>query len=289
MARFFADDGIRTLGEMSIEEAFERLKLVDEAEAKAFLHEDKPYKHSSHVFGYIAPDRSGAGELAIQPVGSIAADTSLKGKQVIIALNRLAVAEYPGGGTHEVLFEFTAENKATGKTEPVNFSAKHRVSKGGSAGIINAPIFVGLVVGQNMLSFKCRTVNIVSDNDSKFLSFLESDMLRKGLELASIAQPAVAPLSAMVTGITKSVIANRQNVAVQNIEMGLDFGGTAGGARLALGDYVAVQVPSAALPGWDWSSWKFKPQAGQILSSGSPAKVIPYNYVMFGISLYNEP
>ena len=100
------------------------------------------------------------------------------------------------------LFEFTAENQIVGAAEAVHFNARHRVNDGGIAGLINAPIFIGLVVGNNMMRFKCRTVNVSSDNDKRFLSFLDSDILKQGLKLASTVQPAVAPLSAMVTGIT---------------------------------------------------------------------------------------
>ena len=68
--------------------------------------------------------------------------------------------------------------------------------------------------------------------------------------------------------------------------MGLDFGGSPSGARLALGDYVAVQVSPEAQTAWSWSDWVFKPATGQIVSASEPATRIPFNYIVFGISKY---
>jgi hypothetical protein len=58
--------------------------------------------------------------------------------------------------------------------------------------------------------------------------------------------------------------------------MGLDFGGPRLVARLAQGDYVAVQVPFDALRTWDWSEYKLNPRAHSRLPShnhwaGDPA------------------
>ena len=44
--------------------------------------------------------------------GNIAADDALKQARITITLNRLRVADYPGGGTHQVLFDFYARHAA---------------------------------------------------------------------------------------------------------------------------------------------------------------------------------
>ena len=76
-------------------------------------------------------------------------------------------------------------------------------------------------------------------------------------------------------------------MTVQNIDMGLDFGGSHAGARLALGDYVIVQVPAEELATWDWANWVFRPNNGQIVSAAEPSTRLPYNYLVFGISKYH--
>lgn len=74
---------------------------------------------------------------------------------------------------------------------------------------------VGLNVGADGLAFKCLTVNVQNDSDEPFLSFLESDVFRTGLQLVSTAQPAIAPLSGMAVALTNSIASRNRNPAVQ--------------------------------------------------------------------------
>lgn len=274
------------LGAMPLDDAVAYLSGIDADEAKEFIDGDPPYKFTSYVWGFIPQVKPIAEHIAISHVGSIAADTSLKGQRVNVSLNLINVARYPGSGRHNILFEFKAENQVAGAKEPLSFSARYTIASGGTASLINAPIFIGLTVGNNMMKLDCKTVNVENEDDRKFLNFLESDVIRDGLRLAATVQPAITPLSAMVTGITNSVLATRKNVVVQDFTIGLDFGGSPSGARLALGDYVAVQVSPAAQASWNWSDWVFKPATGQIVSASQPAMRIPFNYIVFGISRF---
>jgi hypothetical protein len=155
-------------------------------------------------------------------------------------------------------------------------------------GLINYPVFIGLHVGAQTAMFRCYTVNVQNDQDETLLASLDSEVFKKGLKLAEVAQPALAPLAEIAVGLTKAVASRHKNVPVQNIQMGLDFGGTRLGARLAQGDYIAVQVPFEALRDWDWSEYKLNPRVGEIVrvDDGSP---IPYNYFAFGVSAYGGP
>jgi len=42
---------------------------------------------------------------------------------------------------------------------------------------------------------------------------------------------------------------------------GLGFAGTAVGARLAIGDYIAVQIPKQLQRVWDWQDWVLEPRS----------------------------
>jgi hypothetical protein len=74
---------------------------------------------------------------------------------------------------------------------------------------------------------------------------------------------------------------------VQSYHLGLDFRGTAMGARLAEGDYIVVQLSSDQQRAWDWEDWVYEPRAGLILSRSSPKSLIQNNYVVFGVSRYD--
>src|SRR5687767_1423121 len=157
--------------------------------------------------------------------------------------NRLRVADYPGSGTHRILFDFYARNQVPGFGEDLHFNATYRVREGERASIAGYPIFLGLNVGADGVAFRCHTVNVKNDADEAFLDFLEGDVFKSGLKLATIAQPAIAPLTGLALGLTKSIAQRNRNVSVQDFYLGLDFTGTSMGARLAVGDYIAVQIP----------------------------------------------
>jgi hypothetical protein len=244
------------------------------------------WRCGAHVFGYIRPSSSGDFPIPLEHPGVIRPDLALRGARIKVTLNRLRVADYPGSGSHRILFDFSAQNQLAGNAEPVHFNATYRVQEGDSAGIAGYPIFLGLGVGQNGLALHCYTVNVKNEGDEKFLGFLESDVMKAGLKLATQAQPALAPLSHMALSMTKAIAGRNRNVGVQDFFLGLDFGNDALGARLAQGSYIAMQLPDETAATWNWSDWKYHPRNGQILDRfGKP---IPFNYVVFGVSRFEE-
>jgi hypothetical protein len=63
------------------------------------------------------------GKLLPQHAGNIAADPSLKNGCIKITLEHSRVAAYPGGGMHQVLFDFYAQNHLPGEVEHLHFNA----------------------------------------------------------------------------------------------------------------------------------------------------------------------
>jgi hypothetical protein len=304
-ARWF--DDLPVLGKLPPEEAAAKLRELGESGAASALEsaslekmptrgqfggrwywpfQDKPWQHTAHAFGYLAPSPPGNDYLPIHHAGNIASDPTLKNSRIKITLDRLRVAEYPGSGTHRILFDFYAQNQVPGNVEHLHFNSTYRVREGQQAAIIGYPIFIGLNVGTEGVAFKCFTVNVKNDDDEAFLGFLESDAFKAGLKLVSTVQPAIAPLSGMAIALTKSIAGRNRNVPVQDFYMGLDFTNIPTGARLAEGAYVAVQIPETLQTVWDWSEWAYNPNNGQVINKTDPKQLIPYNYIVFSVSRY---
>jgi hypothetical protein len=238
------------------------------------------WRHTEHSFGFIPPGASGAG--SIKHVSEIKADLSLRNARLRVSLDGLRIADYPGRGIHRILFNFSAQNRTDHGEEDVNFNATYRALEGESAAVLNYPIFIGIAPPGNGLVIRCFTVNVKNDNDESFLDLLESDSFKAGLKLATIAQPAITPLSDLAIGMTKAIAARHRNVPVQDIYLGLDFGTTATGARLALGSYVAVQMPASFRRSWRWADCSYDASSGQILNGN--AELLPLNYFVIGIN-----
>jgi len=145
-------DDLPVLGALPPEEAAAKLRQLGETEAAEALEEaetkevvsyqitrkirwpfsTKPWQHTAHAFGYLAPAPPGSDPLPIQGAGAIAADPTLKNARVKITLDRLRVADYPGGSTHRVLFDFYAQIRCRGTSSiytltPPTASARVRV------------------------------------------------------------------------------------------------------------------------------------------------------------------
>ena len=153
-------DDMPVLGKLTPGQAAAKLRELDENDAAAALEtsqetatrtfgkpkwwpfQNKPWQHVAHAFGYLAPSSQSTAPLPIQHAGNIAADPSLKNAYQI-TLDRLRVADYPGGGTHRVLLDFSAQNQVPGEVEHLHFNATYRVREGEQAAILGYPIFVG--------------------------------------------------------------------------------------------------------------------------------------------------
>lgn len=244
---------------------------------------DPVYKYAEHAFGYIPKAAEGGAVVDITDAGNIQADQTLKNANIKITLDRLRVFQYPGGGEHAILFDFYAQHQTnSGESQDLHFTQQYRVKEGGGAGISGYPVFIGLKVGAEGVSFKCYTVNVSNTEDKKILGFLGGDVFKKGLQLINGINPALPIVTGFATGIIETFAKRNENVPVQDFYLGLDFSGIATRAQLREGSYIAVQVPD--LSAWDWSSWVFKPTNGQVVSRAEPTKGVPLNYVVFSVS-----
>ncbi|NJM28516.1 MAG: hypothetical protein HC856_10545 [Pseudanabaena sp. RU_4_16] len=180
--------------------------------------QNQAWAHATHQFGYIAPLQGGSTESqAIRHPGEIAADPGLKNDRINIRLDRLRIYKYPGGGNHNVMVTFAVRNQVADTQESVSFSQVYKVSEGQSAGIAGYPIFIGLNVGSQGVTFECSTVNVKNDADLAILNALESSPFQSGLKLLTTAQPAIAPFTAITLGVVKALAQRNQNVPVQKL------------------------------------------------------------------------
>lgn len=248
----------------------------------------KAWQHTSHAYGYIAPMSVRTGLRDIQDVAAIDADLALKSSRIKITLDALRIEEYPGSGLHHVLFDFYAQNQILPAPEHLHFNATYRVRQGERAGIRGYPIFLGLSTGEDGVAFRCFTVNVKNDNDQMLLNLLDSDTFKAGLRLATVAQPAIGPLTDLAQNFTRAIAKRNQNVPVQDVFLGLDFGDSPTGARLRLGSYIAVQV-SESEGKFTWNDWALDLESRAIVSKADPSQVLPFNYFIFAITSYTGP
>src|SRR2546426_12701903 len=99
------EQAIEKLREVGEDDVADMLEMTQEGQTKAFrssdfrswLHlQDRPWEHTAHTFGYLAPASPGNDPLSIRSIGSVAADSSLKHSSIKITLSRLRMAAYPG-------------------------------------------------------------------------------------------------------------------------------------------------------------------------------------------------
>lgn len=285
---------LREVGEDEIAQALEE---APEAAPTTFgvlsrfgIGRDRAWQHTAHAIGYLAPaEGPQTGLLEITHAGNIAADEALKGARIRLTLDGLRVADYPGRGRHRVLFDFAASNQTAQGAEQLHFNTTYPVKEGERAAVLGRPIFAGLQVGADGLFLQCGTVNVLNEDDEALLRFLEGDAFKSGLQLLTTAQPALAPFAALTVGLTETIAKRTRNVAVQAVDLGLDFSHIPLRPKLAEGSYIAVQIPETMQSVWSWREWGYDPATGHLVSTLEPDLLIPYNYFVVSVSRYLGP
>jgi hypothetical protein len=308
-----SDNDFRVLGEMSGSEVIQKLAEIgdsEDAQAIAFaavkrikptakiaevltvqdaqvdtvvaLNKSiKPYLLATRAFGYIPPNNAAATTLVdLTAASNIAPDMSLKGRAIKITLDRLRIYDYPGKGIHNVLFDFSGRHQAEASNgEDLHFNQTYRAPEGEGASISGVPIFVGLKVGNEGISFAAKTVNVSNESDEKLLGFLEGDLFKRGLQLINSINPVVPIVSGFAENIFKQVASRNKNIAVQDIQLGLDFSDAPARPKLREGSYIAVQAPD----GFDITTCQYNPTTGDFVQKTGKSP-IPLNYIVFSVS-----
>jgi hypothetical protein len=285
---------LREVGEDEIAQALED---ASEAAPTSFgvlsrlgIGRDRAWQHTAHAIGYLAPTKSPqAGLLEIVHAGNVTADENLKGARIRMTLDGLRVADYPGHGRHRVLLDFAARNQTDQGAEQLHFNTTYPVKEGEQAAVLGRPIFAGLQVGTEGLFLQCATVNVLNEGDEALLGFLEGEAFQGGLQLLTTAQPALGPFVALTVGLTETIAKRNRNVAVQKVDLGLDFSDIPVRPKLAEGSYIAVQIPETLQAVWEWAEWSYNPVNGRLVSTLEPGLLIPYNYFVVSISRYHGP
>jgi hypothetical protein len=135
---------------------------------------------------------------------------------------------------------------------------------------------------------KCRTINVRNDQDEAFLSFLESEPFKTGLHLVTTVHPVLVPFSETALGLSKMIADRHRNISVQDFDLGLDFSSIPLRGRLAEGAYLAIQIPESFHAAWDWDEWVYLPHRGVVVKRDDYQQLIPYNYLICGVSHYDN-
>jgi hypothetical protein len=239
-----------------------------------------PYANTAHVYGFIEEGDAAAERLPIRPAHSIEADPSLIGKTIKVTLDGFRVAEYPGLGLHTVLFDFQGRDQAGDETQDLQFASVLTVNDEDNAAVNGSPIFTGLTVPADGLSFKVRTITIRSSGDETILAVLRSRAFKDGLKLLGQVQPALPQLVSLAGGIADNLEKRRRNKQVQGFDLGLDFSRSRTSARLRRGSYVVVQVSDTSL--WDWDQWFYDPSSMNVVNV--EGRIAPLNTIIFAVT-----
>lgn len=255
------------------------------AGGQSALWSSKAYTRTGLVMGYIPPTAGNSnGTLAVQGITSIKSDDGLIGKRIKITLDKVYVHEFPGRGKHQVLCEFAGKNQVSGETEELRFALRFEANDKDGAGVAGAPIFMGVTVGPDGISFEGRTVNVSSSDDEKILATLDSPAFKNGLALLNTAQPALKPFSSLAKAAVEGICSRSKNATVHCFNLGLDFAGGATSARLAYGSYVIVQTNETA---FDWNRFVWNGDALALQPKNAQEAQIDFNYVIVAVTPFS--
>ena len=255
--------------------------FVPEAGGQAFMMR-RPWQCAGMILGFIP---RGSTAKKVHGISTVQADRSLINQKIKITLDKVYVAHYPGFGEHEVLCEFNGKNQVVGEAEELAFALRFFARDNSSPGIAGSPIFMGLTVSPDGISFKGKTVNVKSAGDEMVLNILDTPAFKSGLTLLHTAQPALKPLTSLATATVKAIAKRDKNAVVQQFDLGLDFDGSATSARLSYGSYIVVQSDEGN--SWNWADYEWNANGMALHPKGKPQETPHFNYMVFAVSPFS--
>lgn len=252
-------------------------------QSMGLLWGDDAWGYTGLLIGFIAPDAKGT-SIQIEDAMALDPDNSLKDSRVKITLERFWVHDYPGTGKHTILCEFTGKNQIRGEAEELRFTLTTEAKDKSSASVSGSPIFLGVSVGQNGISFEGKTINVRSGDDEVLLGALGSGPFRDGLSLLTTAQPALKPFVGLAGSLVTSVLSRSKNKPIYSFKLGLDFEQSRTSAKLRHGSFIVIQGDDSR---WSWNDVVWNADAQQLVRR-SDGSTLEYNYLVFRVSAYNE-
>jgi len=291
MSEFDLNDSLGALPTQEIRDYLIEIKDVETAgqfgtglvSGQGWFGSEKAYTHTGAVIGFLplAAQKTHT-RLQIQGVSKLKGDPTIVGKRVKISLDKFYVSEYPGTGEHAILCEFTGKNQVLKETEELRYALRFKVKDQSSASVHGVPIFMGVTVGANGISFEGRAINVGSSGDETVLSTFDTPAFQNGLGLLLSAQPALKPFTSLATAVVKSIAKKSKNKQVHNFNLGLDFSDTNSSVKLQYGSYIVVQANDSN--GWEWGDYEWNRDTNMIESIKEKGKQFPFNFMVFGVT-----
>ncbi|VWD48411.1 hypothetical protein BLA18628_05856 [Burkholderia aenigmatica] len=286
----------QSLGSLDNTSIHQYLVDIDDVDSAEYFRDDyaaghnlpvplvaRSWQHTGLAIGFIEPGSTRSADivnaLAITP------DIDLIESRIKITFDKFFVHQYPGLGTHNILCEFAGKNQLPSEAEEMRFALNTSARDGNSTGIASQPIFMGVTVGADGISFEGRTVNVCSSADDEILKALDSPAFKAGLALVTSVQPALKPFTGLATSVVHSAASRARNKQVHSFNVGLDFSSTSTSAKMRLGSYLIVQTDGT---NWSWSDFIWDCNSASLRHKHNSSHVLA-NYMVFGVSPFHAP
>jgi hypothetical protein len=290
---FSSDDSIGAKSDSEISQYL--LRIGDKEGARQLLEGDiagqglfgisRAWKEKGMVLGYFEQSNSTDVHTPIVGVSQVRGDVSLIGKRIKITMDKFYVHSYPGLGTHDILCEFAGKNQIAGEAEELRLALRFKANDKASAARSGTPIFLGVTVGDDGISFEGRTVNLSSKGDEQLLSAFDSPAFKNGLTLIATAQPALKPFVGLAGSVVTFLAKRSENCQVHDFNLGLDFANGASSARLRLGSYIVVQTDETT---WDWTHYVWDRDSFALKPKSPDIEEPSFNYMVFGVAPFSD-
>jgi len=245
---------------------------------------DRLWKTKNHIYGFIDL-RTTAEAAPSQPLLNafdIAPDSTLSGRSLRFTIDRVRVKKYPGRGTHHIAFFCNARTQIGTEVTPVEYGVGYLATEGDVVPAVGITMFEGVRIVGSYVNLFCGNTNADTEKDKTFFRIIADNIFTQGLRLLDTFQPALQPLTALTRGVREEIENQHKGIPVQKWEIGLDLTAVSSRIKMREGSYVVIQIPEAEESTWKWEEWEYK--GGRLQSKADPTLVIPYNYIVIGIS-----
>ena len=247
-----------------------RAAAASQPEAFGLWERNRPCRYTAHVVGHVG-DLAGSAPAEIRSVTELAPDESLKSAPLRIALGKLGVVDYPGGGTHVVLFDFAARHYAgAADVEELHYNVVIPASRGAAGrGAERTHLSSGSTRAPR--ASPCR-VSPSTCGTSRMRNCSRCwNRARSAAGCTCCRRPSPRWLRCRRSPTASPRHSPRTTATFPSSPScsALTSPRSAYGAVLRTGAYVVVQVPELQYA-WDWAAWVYDARIGDIVSRTDP-------------------
>jgi hypothetical protein len=206
-------------------------------------------------------------------------DRRIENATVNVYMSRFFAAQMPGQRFKLQLYLGSQHAFDGDNSEVVGHAYAVEGRTGDYVNLLNEPVFRRLRVS-DLLKIRVGITFVSDRTTDSILASLESDAVRRGIELTTVYNPVFGAAAAYVKAVTAAILNSKKNQVIIKCDATLSSKPGATDPMLCEGTYLLIQVPASKRDTLDWTRLRWDGKTERVLEVAQP---LDWNHLLLRI------